>query len=102
MKFQVVINFVEFFYDLFTSKTDINECAPGGGSECDPNADCENFGGGYACHCKPGFKEEKVGDPVTGQCVRKYLKFIGRSNQCKHDIKSIGTQSSRCGTCERS
>ena len=48
-----------------------NECGVRGGAQCDQNAECQNFGGGYACHCKSGFKQEKVGDPLTGRCVCK-------------------------------
>lgn len=46
---------------------DIDECTAGHG--CDVNADCVNVGGGYRCDCGEGFKQEKLGDPLTGQCI---------------------------------
>ena len=55
---------------------------------CHPNADCMNFGGRYECNCKAGFKQEKVGDPVTGECVRKYQCFNSKVEIYKPAINS--------------
>jgi hypothetical protein len=34
---------------------DVDECTPGGGNDCDPNAECVDASGTFSCACKPGF-----------------------------------------------
>ena len=50
--------------------SDINECSDPDLNDCDVNARCDNFEGGYSCACKRGFKDN--GDARTGECERTY------------------------------
>jgi hypothetical protein len=34
---------------------DTDECVPGGGNDCHPDAECRDSPGGFTCQCKPGF-----------------------------------------------
>ena len=50
--FGEIIDYLVFYYLIYYSFKDVNECNIG---SCDENANCTNYPGSYSCACIPGF-----------------------------------------------
>ena len=58
-----MVDVASIFHILFLAFTDIDECAEGGGNNCDTNAACTNKAGSFTCACNEGYD----GNGVTCQ-----------------------------------
>jgi cysteine-rich repeat protein len=51
--------------------SDVDECAPNGGNNCDANATCKNTPGSFECKCKAGFTGDGVTCTNVDECADK-------------------------------
>ena len=73
---------------------DIDECAAGGGNNCDANATCTNSLGSFSCACKAGFAGSGVTCADVNECAQ------GGSNNCSTSANCTNTTGSFSCACK--
>ncbi|CAL1543656.1 unnamed protein product [Lymnaea stagnalis] len=80
--------------------TDVNECLPGGGNNCNANANCNNTVGSFKCECKNGY----TGNGVTCTNLPKSCKDISgfvNGNKYKIDPDFTGPANAFTVICDK-
>jgi len=74
--------------------SDIDECQPGGGNDCDANAACTNTVGGFNCACNSGFTGDGVSCVNVDECT-KNAASCGAHTSC---TDTPGSFECKCAT----
>src|SRR5882724_2997625 len=74
--------------------SDINECAAGGASNCDPQATCTNTPGSFSCTCKTGYSGDGKQCTDVNECA------VGGGNTCDPHATCANTPGSFSCTCK--
>jgi cysteine-rich repeat protein len=77
-----------------TTCADINECAPGGGNNCDANAACTNTIGSFTCKCNTGYSGSGTTCTDVNECA------AGGSNNCNANANCTNTAGSFSCACK--